>query len=300
MKKTIMFIIMLAVCFLVMPVALADTKYPTVTDITNPDTLMSGNVSLSDIKDDTLTVTVENAKFKLLDKDTTGANRPLDNGAWIGLHFAFPEETKEWKIGEETSYPDNEFDEYFGFDLERLKTAAQNKEDYTATFTMTWKETTEGEAEHSLNIKIVVKPESVVLVDKTEDKENWNETEYLKESVQVKFTTIVEYNGATAEESAYVDKGSAMVSEAEVRKGLEELLGKDIVVVGFYSDAAMTKKFDFSQKLDENTILYVKLADAKKETNPATGDNLLTYVSLSVVALTGALGTGLYLRKVNE
>ena len=35
-------------------------------------------------------------------------------------------------------------------------------------------------------------------------------------------------------------------------------------------------------------------------TNPATGDNLLTYVSLSVVALTGALGTGLYLKKVNE
>ena len=37
----------------------------------------------------------------------------------------------------------------------------------------------------------------------------------------------------------------------------------------------------------------------KDETNPATGDNLLTYVASSVVALTGALGTTLYLKKVN-
>ena len=34
MKKTIMFIIMLAVCLLVVPSAYADSEYPTVRDVT--------------------------------------------------------------------------------------------------------------------------------------------------------------------------------------------------------------------------------------------------------------------------
>ncbi len=38
----------------------------------------------------------------------------------------------------------------------------------------------------------------------------------------------------------------------------------------------------------------------KDEKNPATGDNLLTYVSLGAIALISTLGTSLYLKKVNE
>lgn len=49
---------------------------------------------------------------------------------------------------------------------------------------------------------------------------------------------------------------------------------------------------------DSNVTITVTFK--KVEANPATGDNLLTYVSLGAIAFIGALGTGLYLKKVNE
>ncbi len=301
MKKTLMFVLMLAVCFLVMPVALADTEYPTVTDITNSDTLKSGKVSLSEIKDGTLTVTVANAEFKLLGEGEHSENRP-DNKAWVGLHFVFPENTKDWKIGE-PAYGSKEFDEYFGFDLDKLKEAAEAKTDYEKSWTLTWKET-EGEVEHSLKIKLVVKPESVVLLDKTEEnKEDWNEAEYLKESKQVKVIVsyINESDPSIGSGTAFYWTKSTKITEKEILTKLG--VSSNHTIKGIYTDTTKKTAFDFSKPLEGNTtiyVYYVEKAKAKDEKNPATGDNLLTYVSLSVIALTGALGTGLYLKKVNE
>ncbi len=303
MKKTMMFVIMLAAFFLVMPaVNAAEVEYPTVDDITNANTFRSGTVTVSDIVDGTLTITVENAEFKLLGVGDAGELRP-DNYAWVGLHFTFPENTENWKIDTE-SYDGNEFDEYFGFNVANLTSAAQNKKDYEATWDLKWDVKDTGPTENTLTIKLVVKPENVTLVNRDAETEDWNETGYLTASNQVK----VEFRALCPEEvgNDYSDylylPTNGKVTEKEVRAlaSLKKYLGNKYEIEGFYSDAGRTKKFDFSKEIATNTIVYIKMAVVKEEKNPATGDNLLTYVSLGVVALMGTLGTVVYLKKVNE
>ncbi len=74
---------------------------------------------------------------------------------------------------------------------------------------------------------------------------------------------------------------------------------KGYTFVGWFD--AKGKLFDTKAKVTEDMTVTAKFTKAaKSETNPATGDNLLTYVSLGAISLIGALGTGLYLKKVNE
>ena len=302
MKKTIMFALMLLACMLLIPSAFAETvTYPTVENITNVDTLKDGEVSVSGSGTDTILITVENAKFKLLGDG--GVSRP-DDYAWVGLRFTMPDDASNVKIAGQTEEVDSsshKFDKYFGFNLKSLEDAAAKKEDYVKTWDLTW-----GEGDtNKVTIKLVVKTASTTLEAKENEQESWNEEKYLEESKQNKLTYRVtcDVNAeicTSYEDVMYYDKDATKDAiEAQLRK-LVGAKAKNLVIEGIYSDEKMTTVYDFEK--DSAKTAYVKLTVKvnENEANPSTGDNLLTYVSLSVVALTGTLGTSLYLKKVNE
>ena len=201
----------------------------------------------------------------------------------------------------DAAYTKSGFDEYFGFKTEELQAAVANGKTLTQTYTLQWKDGSGSEKKQTINI--VIDLENVVVIEQDGDEPTWNKDIYHEEKGDVKLTITAVYFGDGDKddytEAVYLPKNSKLPTEARLREALKEVTGTKYEIEGFYSDVAMTKKFDFNKALDVDTTLYIKIVDAKKETNPATGDNLLTYVALSVVALTGALGTGLYLRKVN-
>ncbi len=301
MKKTMMFAFMLLACLLVMPNVYAATEYPTVENITNENTLKEGKVTVTGSGTDAITITVENAKFKLLSEGEQGENRP-DNYAWAGLRFTMPENATNVKIGGQQETPQtNKFDEYFGFNVQELKEAAQKKENFSKSWDLTWGSSNE----NKVTITLVVKPESTTLIKKEDTTEEWNETNYLAESKQVKLEVhVVKTNGEAGEEYTeyyYHDKGAKLT-----QKDLLAKLGvsSKYALKGIYGSDAKTA-FDFSKELNDNTKIYVYYVEKAKETssqaadeeNPSTSDSLLIYVSLGVVALVTALGTGLYLRR---
>ena len=309
MKKTIMFIIMLAVCLLVVPSAYAASEYPTVTDATKSDSLLSGTEPVVENSEtDTVTVRVDGGTFKILGAQSGGAgslSRP-DGYTWIGLHFVMPEGTKEETIkfgsgNHETIYKNEGFDEYFGFKTEELQAAVASGETLTQTYTLKWQNESSEDKEQKINI--IIDLENVVIIQKEGNEQTWNRDIYHEEKGDVKISlraNCPEEVGDNYNDVMYIPANSKL-AEKDVRAlaSLKEYLGTKYEVEGFYSDDAMTKKFNFSNELADDTTVFIKLTAVKKETNPATGDNLLTYVALSVVALTGVLGTGLYLRKVN-
>lgn len=309
MKKTIMFIIMLAVCLLVVPSAYAaEVEYPEVKDATKSDSLTEGAAPVvTGSKTNTVTVTVDSGTFKILAAQSGSGvqNRPAGY-TWIGLHFKMPTgiQANEVKIGgtHDDTYETEEFDEYFGFKVDELKEAVENNEkELKKTYTLTWKDSESQNQTQTINI--VINLEKIVVIDQNSAKETWNKDIYHKEKGDVKLTITAVYSGEGVgnnyTEYLYLPKNSKIPTEASLRESLKEVTGTVYEIEGFYSDVAMKIKFDFSKVLTDDTNLYIKIVDAKKETNPATGDNLLTYVSLSVIALIGALGTGLYLKKVN-
>ena len=310
MKKTLMFILMLAVCLLVVPSVYADaSEYPTVTDATKSDSLLSETRPVvEDSETDTVTVRVDGGTFKILGAQGGGAgtlSRP-DGYTWIGLHFVMPEGTKEETIrfgsgSHETIYKNEGFDEYFGFKTEELQAAVASGKTLTQTYTLKWQNESSEEKEQKINI--VIDLENVVIIQKEGNEQTWNKDIYHEEKGDVKISlraNCPEEVGDNYNDVMYIPANSKL-AEKDVRAlaSLKEYLGTKYEVEGFYSDDAMTKKFDFAKTLDVDTILYIKIVVAKKEANPATGDKLLTYVSLSAIAFIGALGTGLYLKKVN-
>ena len=154
----------------------------------------------------------------------------------VGLHFEFAEGVESVEIGpqgndfdsKKTTFNSNEFTEYFGFDLDALKEAAAKKEDYKKVAIAKW---TVGEVKHELTINLIVKPENITVYEKDSDvddegdnKELWNETEYLKESKQV----IINYNLLVGEDTTkmtvYWDKETPLTIEdiEKVVKSVDE------------------------------------------------------------------------------
>lgn len=309
MKKTMMFVLMLLACLLVMPaVYAAEDQYPTVENITNENTLLDGEVQVIGGGSSSILIVVKDAKFKLLAHDADGTERGVENDdkAWVGLRFTMPEGATNVKIdgNEETLDENNKFDEYFGFDLEMLNKTVEDKFDsYSKTWNLTWGD----EDANKVVITLDVYLPSITLVAKDSDTISWNEEKYLETANKVKLTinqNVTWRDGSSNKYTfdLYFDKGAKLTEEYIASL----MMGSDLYFLGAYKDEAAKTKFDYSKALDTNTTIYVRFSETKPvektkdEKNPATGDNLLTYVSLSIIALTGALGTGLYLKKVNE
>ena len=301
---------MLAVCLLVVPSVYADgeAEYPTVTNATKSDSLLEEDLDIFNIEGSgtsEVTIDVGSATFQLLgDGATEGVENRPEGYTWIGLHFKMPENATSVEIEGETDekYNEREFDEYFGFNAEELKDAVTRNKDaktMTKTFELTWQKDGEPKTQ---TINIVIDLESVVILEQDSEEDAWDYEIYHKTKGDVAIELDIFYSGEklpSAVDVYYVPKDSK-ITAASIRENWKDFLGSIYEFEGYYSDIAMTKKFDFSKPLTDDIVIYIKMVDVKKETNPATGDNFLTYVSLSVVALTGALGTGLYLRKVNE
>ena len=104
MKKKIMFIIMLAVCLLVVPSVYADgeAEYPTVTNATKSDSLLEEDLDIFNIEGSgtsEVTIDVGSATFQLLgDGATEGVENRPEGYTWIGLHFKMPENATSVEI----------------------------------------------------------------------------------------------------------------------------------------------------------------------------------------------------------
>ena len=316
MKKTIMFIIMLFACVLLMPSVYADDgEYATVEDITNQDTLKTGkNGVLTGEGTNEVTLTYSEAAFEIL---ATGdvVGRP-NNKAFVGIHITMPSGSKEIKITTQSpNHVDDmgvqqSFDKYFGFDENDLKTAAKNKNGVLKrTYVLSWKESNETQMTQTINI--VIEPEQIAVFQEgqydAEDnsKALWNEEKWSEEVPKIHLTLIPVVDGKEVkleEDVAPEVPVNYTFNSTDVKaleeSVIEELKDTKVKFVGFYTDAKLKNKYDWTTKEADLTV-YMAFETIKDETNPATGDNLLTYVSLSVVALTGALGTGIYLKKVN-
>ncbi len=318
MKKTIMFIIMLLACVLLMPGVYAEEEheYAKVEDITNEDTFKDGTKPVVvGSGEATTTITVDAATFQML--GTEGSNTPVGDEqrpggyAWIGFRVTMPEEASDIKLNEE-SKEGTSFDKYLGFKVSSLTNAAKNKNsNVTKTYTLKWKDK-DKTTEMTQTINIVIVPEKIVLYEdahkfgENESTPVWNEEKWSEEVQKVNLTIVPVVDGKEvklSEEIAPEVPVNYTFSSEEIKE-LEEMVNGDlkntkIKFIGFYTDAKLKNKYDWTTK-EEDLTIYMAFKTVKEETNPATGDNLLTYVSLSVIALTGALGTGLYLKKVNE
>lgn len=101
-------------------------------------------------------------------------------------------------------------------------------------------------------------------------------------------------------ETVQVPKGTVFTKE-ELQDLMnqinEELKADKLMLEGFYKDAAFTEKFDFSEQIDSDMELFMKLVplqEEKQETNPNTSD-VNIFLILSLVAV-GAFGTTLVLK----
>ena len=59
--------------------------------------------------------------------------------------------------------------------------------------------------------------------------------------------------------------------ELTAKVDLAKLGIKNYTIDGFYSDEKFTKKFDFSKTITEDTVIYAKLKENKKDNSPKTG-----------------------------
>ena len=313
MKKVIMFITALFVSMLcVVPVYAAETEYATVTENTSSDSLLDNTYKpfVEGSGTAEVTVTVYGGTYKLLPAQpgTGPTDRPAGY-TWVGLNFVLPEGTEDVKI-DTTSYTDSEvgdeftFTEWFGFNDDLLREAATNKKNYEKAFTLTWKD--ESGKDHTQSIKLVVLTNNVVIQAQNTENVVWNEAEYLEVSKQSKLDYAYSY---TSEQAGIENSGTLYYDEnatkEEVEAQLRELVSsefEDLVIEGIYSDAEMTTPFDFAKDLNGDKIAHIKLVDkvVENEDNPATGDNVVTYVIMGTVALVSALGTAIYFKKVNE
>ncbi len=101
-------------------------------------------------------------------------------------------------------------------------------------------------------------------------------------------------------ETVQVPKGTVFTKE-ELQDLMnqinEELKADKLMLEGFYKDAAFTEKFDFSEPIDSDMELFMKLVplqEERQETNPNTSD-VNIFLILSLVAV-GAFGTTLVLK----
>ncbi|MDO5569724.1 MAG: InlB B-repeat-containing protein [bacterium] len=105
---------------------------------------------------------------------------------------------------------------------------------------------------------------------------------------------MFESNGGTYVKSLFVDdEGKVVEPSAPTKDGY--------TFDGWYSDSALTTKFDFNTAVDELTILYAKwnevVENALEVDNPQTGDNIMFLSLLGILSLGSFLGAGLKIRR---
>lgn len=331
MKKTIMFMaVFLLSMFIVMPVH-AEEKYTALSDVELldvADSFIEGEEPAYKIENngtEEIVITIDSLALKMVPQDPS-AGKTIDAG-WAGVRVYAPKGIKiddlknaKYDAGKDDTSDDKSWwtnrdskslseaqaeGQYLNFYMavieEFLEQAGKNKSSFVYTYRMDW----DGDGTFDQTIKVIFPSKNITLYD-LDTKGNtviWNEEKYLETAKQVKLSVVVtktEKDSGVEEpvKSYYYDKGAKITQE--------ELLAKlgvssKYTLKGIYDNETRKTAFDFSKPLEESTTIYVDyVLKTNDEKNPATGDKILTYVSLSAIALIGALGTGLYLRKVNE
>lgn len=312
MKKKIMFMfVTLFGILLLIPYGVsAVSVYPEVSNNTNADSLVKdGDIVVEGSGTNSITVTVNAGTFKLLDTTTqVGASGPGEerpaNHAWIGLRFKFGNSVHKVEIGPEggtfdskkTEFNTNDFTEYFGIDVNSLRTAATIKTDFKKVAIAKWND---GQA-RELTITIIVKPENITLYQQGSNNiEEWNEANYLTASNQVKLTYHLLIGKDTKEETIYWDKSTPLTS-----KNVESFVKKENAkysVVGVYTTAEKNAKFELEKTLSNDTEIFIEVSFPKTtEKVPSTVDYLTTYIALGAVTLILSFGAILFLSKENN
>ncbi len=332
MKKTIMFMaVFLLSMFIVMPVHAEEAKYTALSDVEVldvADSFIEGEEPAYTIEGngtENVVITIDSLALKMVPKDP-GAGKTIDAG-WAGVRVYAPkgikiedlkkskydhggregDSTASWwdsrdsKTLPETQAEGQYFDFYMAVTEDILKQFSEKKSNFSYTYRMDW----DGDKTFDQTVKVIFASNGITLqdLDTNQNKVLWNEEKYLETSKQVKLSVVVAKSQKDSGEvepakSYYYDKG-AKVDQKELLAKLG--VSSKYTLKGIYADETRKTAFDFSKPLENSTTIYVDyVLKTKEETNPATGDNLLTYVSLGVIALIGALGTSLYLRKVNE
>ncbi len=217
---------------------------------------------------------------------------------------------------EELEDKERYLDFWGAIDLELLKKAVENG----TIFYYSWEFDWDGDGEFEQKVTLKVDPANVGLKAKDEDKEIWNETIYKTEDekyvdVTVKATGIKNVPSDLAEDIIRVKKEGMTKEELEAFiKEIQEILKeKNLEFGGFFTDKDLKDSFDFTKSLNSDTTIYLQLKEKAKEVdttnekpntttnkadkNPATGDNVLTFVLLLVFALTGVTFTAYTLKK---
>ncbi len=204
-------------------------------------------------------------------------------------------------------------------DLELLKTAVEKG----TIFYYAWEFDWDGDGEFEQKVTLKVDPAKVGLKALEEDKEIWNEIIYETEEekyvdVTVKATGIKNVPSELAEDKIRIKKEGMTKEELEafIEKIQEALKEKGLEFGGFFTNQDLKTTFDFTKALNSDTTVYLQLKEKanevevptttltpektnKAEKNPATGDSILTFALLLVVALTGTLVTAYKLKKSN-
>lgn len=117
-----------------------------------------------------------------------------------------------------------------------------------------------------------------------------------KIEVYVTITFVGEEEGDI--ESIPVPKGFKFTTDQlqtvidEINKALKE---DNLELDGFYTDEKFTEKFDFTNEINEDVIVFVKTAKLAEVTNPETSDiNVIALIGLMAL---GALGLGYTVKK---
>lgn len=320
MKKKLLLVLMLIAAVVVMPrVSAAEgIKLGEVKDITNVDTLKSTTHKSFTHDEDyrTVTITYENAKFKLLDNGQSEGvqNRP-EGYAWIGFKVAKPEGASKYQVSfnggaaSEAQTISADLEDYIGFKKENLEAAAKAGKNLEYTYEITWIGSDEN-VKTTQTIKVVINPAAVVLVAQDSEEEVWN-TETYNDVKLVTVTVKAIKDGKVVELDeplSYELTGTYTLSDEQIAELQKVLTDENLELVGLYTDADLKSEFDATEEITEDVTVYVayktKSAEVEEETEseeetPETLDNAIMFIALAGVSLAVVGGIALYLKKSN-
>lgn len=301
MKKTIMFIIVLAVCLLILPSVYADAepeKYGTVSQADKGEVEIENN-STADVK-------VKYTAGKLVWSPADPAIHRDDAGWWIGFKFTAPTGPDAFKAEdaqikrssklEELNDPSSHVyfknvkdgENYFGswklvdeYVIEEIETKGEPY--ILAYYEFDW----DGDDVYEQKVTIEIVPNKIEFEEPPE--------EYVTVDVKSEIGNRV----------FTVKKGESLNSSLteQEKETLTELMTapKGKKLVGLYNDK---EEVSLDTKFETDVVLTVKFETITEkkptEENPATGDNFLTYIFVGTIAIVSVFGTTICLKKVNE
>lgn len=317
MKKKLLLVLMLITALVVMPrVSAAEgITLGEVTDITNQNTLQSGSQTVKKLEPNAdksvVTITYENAKFKLLDDGQSEGvqNRP-EGYAWIGFKVTKPDGASKYQVSfnggaaSEEQEISTDLEDYIGFKKENLEAAAKTGKNLEYTYEITWISSDEN-VKTTQTIKVVINPAAVVLVAQNSEEEVWN-TETYNDVKLVTVTVKAIKDGKVVELDeplSYELTGTYTLSEEQIAEIQKVLTDENLDLVGLYTDADLKSEFDATEEITEDVTVYVayktKATNQVEEETPETLDNAIMFIALAGVSLAVVGGIALYLKKSN-